>query len=356
MREHQDWHRKKQYLKSIADIFKNPQDLRANDKASLAIILKKMITKAIIDDFQQLNRLETSDIQVIDPIARKRIRMNNRKTPFLKAKYLSDDFNVIEFCKNTMSTLTNSIGLGQEIAVMAQVLRLISITLEYGLWDIKDGRHLMKVFFLRTEQLHKQEEYINQKKMGFEDNIYKYLMICKEHSASILVQIITLVYDEWFFHKAIEKEDTTQLENILDSFDKIKKTFAFKLKQKAPELPPQDYVLFNEDKQYYSFFSFTMFNYLLYTLRKDGVILSTPKYRRAMHHLLMYVYDYHNDPFSLGSKLLKKGYLTYYLTGNIEEEYVKEGEKIGEELRVMISAYRKMRNKEGGLLNYDSKR
>lgn len=62
MREHQDWHRKKQYLKSIADIFKNPQDLRANDKASLAIILKKMITKAIIDDFQQLNRLETSDI------------------------------------------------------------------------------------------------------------------------------------------------------------------------------------------------------------------------------------------------------------------------------------------------------
>ena len=308
MREQQDWHRKKQYLKSIADIFKNPQDLRANDKASLAIILKKMITKAIIEDFQHLNRLETSDIQVIDPIARKRIRMNNRKNPFLESKYLSSEFNIIEFCKNTMTTLTNSIGLGQEIAVMAQVLRLISITLEYGLWDIKDGRSLMKVFFLRTEQLHKQEEYINQKKKGFEDNIYKYLMICKEHSASILVQIITLVYDEWFFHKAVEKEDTN-LENILDGFDKMKKNFAMKLKMKKKEeaLPPQDYVLFNEDKQYYSYFSFTMFNYLLYTLRKDGVILSTPKYRRAMHHLLMYVYDYHNDPFSLGSKLLKKG-------------------------------------------------
>lgn len=213
---------------------------------------------------------------------------------------------------------------------MAQVLRLISITLEYGLWDIKDGRQLMKVFFLRTEQLHKQEEYINQKKKGFEDNIYKYLMICKEHSASILVQIITLVYDEWLFFKACEKEDSN-LENILDGFDKLKQTFAFtlKLKKKQKLLPLPDYVLFNEDKQYYSFFSFTMFNYLLYTLRKDGVILSTPKYRRAMHHLLMYVYDYHNDPFSLGSKLLKKGYLTYYLTGNIEEEYVREGEKIG---------------------------
>lgn len=86
--------------------------MRANDKASLAIILKKMITKSIIEDFQHLNRLDTSNIQVIDPIARKRIRMNNQQTPFLKNKYLSSDFNVIEFCKNTMTTLTNSIALG----------------------------------------------------------------------------------------------------------------------------------------------------------------------------------------------------------------------------------------------------
>lgn len=48
--------------------------------------------------------------------------------------------------------------------------------------------------------------------------------------------------------------------------------------------------------------------------------------------------------------LTNVGYLTFYLTGNIEEEYVREGEKIGEDLRVMISAYKKMRNSEANLL------
>lgn len=70
------------------------------------------------------------------------------------------------------------------------------VTLEYGLWEIGEGRQLMRFFFLRTEQLHKQEEYINQKKEQVENTVFKYLMVCKEYSASILVQIITLVNDD----------------------------------------------------------------------------------------------------------------------------------------------------------------
>ena len=163
-------------------------------------------------------------------------------------------------------------------------------------------------------------------------------MICKEHAASILVQITTLVNDEWFYHKTTVK-DEKNYSNILAGISKIKKGFHLNFTKKKQEEILEDYVLFNEDKQYYSFFSFTMFNYLLYSLKKGNVMLSTPKYRMAMQHLLMYVYDYNNDPFCKSLKLLKKGYLSYYFNSKIESEYVNEAGKIYEDIKTLIRIF-----------------
>ena len=83
-----------------------------------------------------------------------------------------------------------------------------------------------------------------------------------------------------------------------------------------------------------------MFNYLLYTLKKDGTVLTTPKLQQSMQYLLLYVYDYNNDPFSLSMKLLKKGYLSYYFEESIDQEYLEEGEAIVSGLRKVIQIFR----------------
>jgi len=87
-----------------------------------------------------------------------------------------------------------------------------------------------------------------------------------------------------------------------------------------------------------------MFNYLLYTLKKDGVVLTTPNYEQSISYLLSYVYDYNTDPFSLSIKLLKKGYLSYYFDDNVDLEYLEEGEAIAKELLKMIKIFQGSKN------------
>lgn len=86
-----------------------------------------------------------------------------------------------------------------------------------------------------------------------------------------------------------------------------------------------------------------MFNYLLYTLKKDGVVLTTPNFQQSMQYLLLYVYDYNKDPFVLSMKLLKKGYLNYYFEEIIDEEYLEEGEAIVSGLRKVIHIFKASR-------------
>lgn len=356
MKENKHWYKKKGVFAKINEAFKNASDQRAYDRKSQSSILKRLINQSIIKDFEGLDHLETADIQVIDPIARQRIRMNNRKNKKILERYFNKSFDLIKFCKLLLGSYIHSIGLGQNLVVIAQVMKLTCLTLEYGLWKIVDARKLIKVFFLRTEQLHKQEEYINQKRKGFDNSIYEYLMICKEYSACILVQIITLVNDEWLYHKATTKQEV----GILEGFEKFKSKLQAVV-SRGVKYPLSDYVMFNQDPHYYNLFSFVMFNYLLYTLKKDGKILSTWKYRRAMHHLFMYVYDYHNEPFGLSTKLLKSDYLAYYLTETIEEDYILEGEKLAVDLKSMIGEYKVMRTSEvnildnSGILKQDTK-
>ena len=87
-----------------------------------------------------------------------------------------------------------------------------------------------------------------------------------------------------------------------------------------------------------------MFNYLLYTLKKDGVVLTTPNFEQSISYLLSYVYDYNTDPFSLSIKLLKKGYLGYYFEDNVDPEYLEEGESIAKELKKMIKIFQSSKN------------
>ena len=337
----------KKALTLVMEAFNNSKNQKVSEKASQAKILRRLLNECIIPDFEGLDHLETDNIQVIDPIARHRIRVNNKNNKFIVKRYFTDTFDLIIFCKDLLrTTSTNSMALEQDLAIMAELMRLICMTLEFGLWDIKDSHQLIKKFFLKTEQLHKQEEYINQRKQGFKPEVYENLMICKEHSACILVQIITFINDEWLFFK-LKQRDAGVLENLGSLASGLVNTIQLKKEKAASD----SNVMFNENKYFYSFFSYIMFNYLLYTLKKGGRILSTWRYRRAIYHLLMYIYDYHQDPFSLSCKLLKNGYLGYYLTENIEQDYIDEGEKLGEDLSEMIELYIKMRNQEQREIN-----
>ena len=87
-----------------------------------------------------------------------------------------------------------------------------------------------------------------------------------------------------------------------------------------------------------------MFNYLLYTLKRDGIVMTTPKLQQSMQYLLLYVYDYNNDPFSLSMRLLKKGYLNYYFSQNLEPDFLDEGEEIVTGLKKIIKMFRGSRD------------
>ena len=155
--------------------------------------------------------------------------------------------------------------------LVLQVMRLIRVTLEYGIWAKEHLYDLIKIFFSRTEQLLKQEVYLSKSNKEYHSPVYSKLKSCKQECASILLQIIVMVDDEWFYFRCKNPDS-----KISDKLEKLKyySDDGNKKNKKSSELndlidSEKGFSLFLLTKHFYMNFSFIMFNYLLYSVEED---------------------------------------------------------------------------------------
>ena len=309
-------------MSKVNETFKGFSETRDSDLLSEGNLLNSLVKEGLEKDLELMDKIDTENIFIYSSITRQRLRMTNSGYDIIKAKYLSEGFNIIGLCTNLIERSSTALGYEDEkLHMMIKILELVLKCFEYGLFPIQSMRMFLKSFFQKTEFINKQEEYISSNHEVFEMKVFDKLMICKSLSARILLQIVTFINDDWFYHFISEKQVD---ELILEE----KEEFNLCKRKKKKEVVVKDHNVFLCDSLYYSHFSFIMFNYLLKELRKGEKLLTDKQYLHAMNNLILYVYDYREDPFILSLELMKFEYLNYYIDLNIEEDQINRGDAI----------------------------
>lgn len=335
--------RKKQAIahltKKTANIFLNVNQLRESMLVEESQLIERLITEGMMVELEMLDRIETSQINIYSAIARQRIRMNNQEHEYCKKRFGPDGLDIVQICFALMRKESTALGFEDEkLQFMISTLSLVKRCLEFGLFSLQKVKDLLLCLFQRTEFINKQEEYIT-KNQEFKDEIYYKLMKCKSLASGILLHIVTCLNDDWLYHytKAGEVDDLLK--------PKVAKTGIFKRKVKGP-VATKEHSPFVCDVRSYSFFSFIMFNYLLKELRKNGELFSDDLYLTCMKDLVLYVYDFREDPFVLTYELVKPEYLSYYIGMNIEADHINRANEI---LKLISDLKQKFQAKGKGL-------
>ena len=104
-------------------------------------------------------------------------------------------------------TEKNSSLIGNEIeklSLIEKILELNIICLEYGLFPTTKIRTFLRLFFLKTEFINKYEDYISKHEDSFNLIVFKKLMACKSLCAQILLQIVSVINDDWLYYNLKE--------------------------------------------------------------------------------------------------------------------------------------------------------
>ena len=175
-----------------------------------------------------------------------------------------------------------------------QSLSLSLTCLELGLVGQSMVRECIKLLFLKTEQLFKVEQHLATDGDAHREEVFGLAMDCKSLSSRLLLQLLTLVNDSWLFQelKASRQlvkivDDGKGLGRQTDSSNRRRKSteesarliqaskqssLVSRICRKSGSKEPKvlkDNLIFFEDSQFYSLYSFMMFNYLLTELRHD---------------------------------------------------------------------------------------
>jgi hypothetical protein len=159
--------------------------------------------------------------------------------------------------------------------------------------------------------------------------VYGKLMECKSLASRILLQLVTQINDEWLFIKTQSNQvDVLVAVHKTSKWEFVKKMFSTTSAPSPAPTQQQGIKVFLCDPGYYSFFSFIMFNYLLKELRQGEKLITDKPYMTAMQDLILYVYDYREDPFVQSIHLLKAEYLPYYVGQDIDIDHIKRANQI----------------------------
>jgi hypothetical protein len=323
--------------KKAASCFLNVNQLRESMLVEEALLIDKLAAEALDAELEMLDKIETTQINIYSAIARQRIRISNQGHEYYKKRFGPEGLDIIQICFALMKKESTALGFEDEkLRFMISVLSLVIRCLEFGLFTLPKIKELLLCLFQKTEFINKQEEYITKSK-DFKDDIYEKLIACKSLSSGILLHIVTCINDDWLYHytKVGEVDDLMKPSTVATSI--------FKKKSSGPPAP-KDHSPFVCDVRSYSFFSFIMFNYLLKELRKDGELFSLEMYLTCMKDLVLYVYDYREDPFVLTYELIKPEYLTYYINLNIEDDHINRANEI---LKLTSDLKEKFKKKAG---------
>ena len=305
--------------KKTSSLFLNLGSIRDNMLLEESHFIDRLAKEGLLAELDMLDRIETNQVNVYSAIVRHRIRIINQDHDFYKKRYGPDAFDVVSVCFSLMRRSSTALGFEDEkLQLMVSTLSLVLRCMEFGLFDLSKLKEMLLCLFQKTEFINKQEEYITKQSNEFKIETFFKLMQCKSLCTGVLLQIVTALNDDWLYYY-------TKLGEI--DYLQTRKDKRHILKNKGPH-PKKDHNPFVCDIRSYSFFSFIMFNYLLKELRKDGELFSDDLYLNSMKDLVLYVYDFREDPLVLTIELVKPEYLSYYIGLNIEDDHINRANEI----------------------------
>lgn len=305
--------------KKTSSLFLNLGSIRDNMLLEESHLIDRLAKEGLLAELDMLDRIETNQVNVYSAIVRHRIRIINQGHDFYENRYGPKAFDVVSVCFSLMGRSSTALGFEDEkLQLMISTLSLVLRCLEFGLFDISKLKEMLLCLFQKTEFINKQEEYITKHSNEFKIETFYKLMQCKSLCTGVLLQIVTALNDDWLYYYT-QRGEVDYLQTRKDKRHILNK--------KGP-YPENDHNPFVCDIRSYSLFSFIMFNYLLKELRKDGVLFSDDLYLKCMKDLVLYVYDFREDPLVLTIELVKPEYLSYYIGLNIEADHINRANEI----------------------------
>jgi Ion transport protein len=152
-------------------------------------------------------------IELDNPFTRHAIRQENSTDQYFSKKYLSAEFNIQLFCISLLERFFPNIsGIWAQSGHMtpAYILQFIRLTFEYGFIDGQNAKVILKLLVKAANSLSKMEEAYSERyvyteksftqKMRLSDVVNMFTK-CREHLAMILVEIYTLLNDNFFVER-----------------------------------------------------------------------------------------------------------------------------------------------------------
>lgn len=323
-------------IKRIFAIFTKERADKENETNHEADLIDQIVKMTHQQDGLRLDKVQTNCLSLYNPIERHRIRCINLRSSSMLKKFTHEGKVMLDFVLLLLQRKSSSVEQQHgQLVYLNSALKLFLTLLEYGLIPVDSVRKLIFELFLKTEQLFKIELFMTQDQTSFKDETFDVAMDCKSYSSRILLQLVVLVNDSWFFESFLEATkpvNTTEVKN--------KRKFKLCHKKTADQQAKKCTQIFFQDSQFYSLFSFMMFNYLLHELQRGPSVLECPLHREAMHQLVLFVSDHRQDPFIASFQLLKAGYLKYYQGKGIELEFVRKAESLLGKTDEIVEAFR----------------
>lgn len=162
-------------------------------------------------DFKFKAKIDSVQIEMDDPFSRHQIRSENREDQSLGGLYLGK-FQIDEWCKHLLENFfPNIAGIWADHTHSSHVyiFKIIRFCFECGLIDKEDSIEILSLLYRACIGLLKLEEAWTERTSRIHKlseswkayNLIKQFTECREHVASILFQIVTLLQDDYFMEK-----------------------------------------------------------------------------------------------------------------------------------------------------------
>ena len=359
-KDHNVWHNML-VVKRIYNIFDRERLGRDNEIRDEAYLVDAVTRTAFESDDRELDRISTESIPIYNSLMRQRIRAVNQRHSTIMKSFSMIDKSLISWVNLLLDRKsTGSDSEDTQLQYFQSILRLVLMCFEFGYFEPSNIRVLIKLLFLSTEQLYKIEQHMMQNNDHYSEEAFETALLCKTMGSQILFHIITVVNDNWLFNELktkgeieIEAHSQALNKNLIESSAKGQSRKSFLIKPQSIQLKKKicckksqrhtdleiSHQIFFIDSQYYSLFSFMMFNYLLSELRRSDRLVTSDEHKDAMHQLLLYVFDYREDAFMASLQLLKPEYLAFYLEDGIDAEYMARCSQLVKALLALLDKF-----------------
>ena len=246
--------------------------------------------------------MSTTNLNLIDPFLRIKIRESNRKDEKLNQKYFNSKFNLKKFILKILdlyfpNVTWRYIGGGQQMHRWS--LQLVLVMFELGLWNYDELHELVNILFQKLENLlileaksYKDFETSLKDKPSFTSKLKQYFYECKEMATGICLHTILLINDNSFMQS--HSHFNSSFKSDVVNSEEVWETAYFN----------------NTDIS--KILHRILTQYILRASEDKGTQFSKKTIQYASDFLMM-VTDQDSDMFYVSSKTVNKSMLKFYL-------------------------------------------